>query len=288
MLPLVTDVEVRREQARQLLVSLQPDREADGTYTAVPNGFWGPRVFGGQVIAQAVVAAMHGADSTDPPHSLHAYFLRPVTAEEPVRMSVQNIRTGRSFSTYELRMTQNDQIKYLMTCQFHGDEPGEDYQPQMPDVPGPDELTDPWPRGPIECRVLEPTERREDGTYEWTRRVWFRLFAELPDDPLITAGVAAYVSDLTGNSFRPLSLDQWRGYTDASLDHALWFHRPIRLDEWAFYDVNCAVNHGGRSLIRGSLYDAAGVLCLSMSQELLIRPLENTGDRRDAAFRTDG
>lgn len=265
--------EKRRALAEALVASLQLKADGAGTFTGVPPGFWSGRVFGGQVLAQAVAAVMQGAQSDTPPHSLHAYFLRPVVAGEQVRMDVQNIRAGRSFSTYELRMTQSDQVKFLMTCQFHGDEPGADYQPQMPDVPGPDELSDPWPHGPVECRVLLPTEARDDGTYEWTRRVWFRLLAPLPDDPVVVAAVAAYVSDLTGNSFRPRSLDQWDGYTDASLDHAVWFHRPIRLDEWAFYDLHCAINHGGRSLIRGSLYDGDGRLCLSMAQELLIRPL---------------
>jgi acyl-CoA thioesterase-2 len=94
----------------------------------------------------------------------------------------------------------------------------------------------------------------------------------LPDDPVVVAAMAAYVSDLTGNSFRPLSLDTYEGYADASLDHAVWFLRPLRVDEWVFFDIHCALNHAGRSLIRGSLYDDSGRLCLSMAQELLIRP----------------
>jgi acyl-CoA thioesterase-2 len=100
-----------------------------------------------------------------------------------------------------------------------------------------------------------------------------RTRSPLPDDPVVHAAMAAYVSDMTGNGARPLSIDEWEGYTDASLDHALWFHRPIRVDEWSFFDVHCDVNHAGRSLIRGSLYDGSGRLCLSMAQEMLIRPV---------------
>jgi acyl-CoA thioesterase-2 len=84
--------------------------------------------------------------------------------------------------------------------------------------------------------------------------------------------MAAYVSDLTGTAYRPLSLDSYEGFTDASLDHALWFHRPLRVDDWVFFDIHCALNHAGRSLIRGSIYNRSGELCLSMAQELLIRP----------------
>jgi acyl-CoA thioesterase-2 len=242
-------------------------------YESVPPRTFGRRTFGGQVLAMATAALARTAGSADSPHSLHGYFLRPVTPDEPVRMRAESIREGRSFRTFEVRMTQHDQPVFVATGQFHADEPGEDYQPRMPAVPAPDELEEDWPFGPVESRVLGSTPMRDDGTYESTTRRWMRYLVPVPEDAVVSAALAAYVSDLTGNGFRPLSLDRFSGFTDASLDHAVWFHRPVRLDEWVFFDVHCAVNHAGRSLIRGSLYDADGRLCLTMAQELLIRPI---------------
>jgi acyl-CoA thioesterase II len=266
----------RRRLAEAVVASLDLTVVGDGAFEGVPPRTFGPRTFGGQVVAMAVVAAMRCEPAAGAPHSLHGYFLRPVAPELPVRLHAETIREGRSFQTVELRMNQQDRPAFVMTAQFHADEPGPDYQPAMPDVPGPAELPEQWPHGPIEVRVAD-LPRRDDGTYAATRRAWMRTRAGLPDDPAVHAAMAAYVSDMTGNGARPLSIDEWDGYTDASLDHALWFHRPIRVDDWAFFDVHCDVNHAGRSLIRGSMYDGDGRLCLSMAQEMLIRP---TGQAR--------
>jgi acyl-CoA thioesterase-2 len=112
-----------------------------------------------------------------------------------------------------------------------------------------------------------------DGSYRSTRRVWLRVPDRLPDDPDVHATVAAFISDMTGTSFRPLSFEEWGRHTDASLDHAVWLHRPFRVDEWLLYDLQAVVNAGGRSFVRGSLFASDGRLCLSMAQELLIREL---------------
>src|SRR5207237_8082596 len=103
-----------------------------------------------------------------------------------------------------------------------------------------------WPLAPAPCLLRDsaPTPPAADGTMTSTRRVWFRSTDPLPDDPALQITVGAYLSDVTGNSFRPLTLDSWDGYTDASLDHALWFHRPFRADEWLYYDLQAAVNTG--------------------------------------------
>ncbi|HEX4654352.1 MAG TPA: acyl-CoA thioesterase domain-containing protein [Mycobacteriales bacterium] len=266
------DPEARRELADSVLRSLHLTELGSDRYESTPPRTFHDRTFGGQVVAMATAAAIRSSGTSQAPHSLHGYFLRPVAPDVPVQISVETVREGRSFRTFEVRMEQDNRTRFVATSQFHADEPGVDYQPSMPDVPPPDDLEEHWASGPVESRSLGPTPAADDGTHTSTRRAWLRLVSALPDDPVVVAAMAAYVSDLTGNSFRPLSLDTYEGYADASLDHAVWFHRPLRVDEWVFFDIHCALNHAGRSLIRGSLYDDSGRLCLSMAQELLIRP----------------
>jgi acyl-CoA thioesterase-2 len=268
----VTD-DSRRELAKAVVRSLDLAEIGPDCYQGVPPRTFGDRTFGGQVLAMATAAVVRSSGSVEPPHSLHAYFLRPVIAEVPVQMSVECIREGRSFRTFEVRIAQDEQTRFVAACQFHADEAGVDYQPSMPDVPEPEELEEHWPHGPVESRNLGPTPANDDGTHDSTRQAWLRLRTSLPDDPVIATAMASYVCDLTGNSFRPLSLDTYEGYVDASLDHAMWFHRPFRVDDWVFFDIHCSINHAGRSLIRGSLYNRDGQLCMSMAQELLIRPI---------------
>jgi acyl-CoA thioesterase-2 len=255
-----------------LVQSLRLRPDSDGRYrTTAPRGF-APRVFGGHLVAQAVAAAVHASGNDGWPHSAHAYFLRPVEAEVEQEIVVAPLRESRSFRTHEVRMTQHGQLALVMTVSQHHDEPGVDYQLPMPTTPGPDAGRG-WEDGPVDWRGLSLPPPGPDGSYEATGRLWLRLLAELPDDVQLMAAAAAYVSDMTGTAARPLSRDDWDGYLDASLDHAIWFHRPLRVDDWVFFDLACVVNHGSRSLIRGSLYDGDGRLCLSMAQELLIRPV---------------
>jgi acyl-CoA thioesterase-2 len=164
---------------------------------------------------------------------------------------------------------------FRMTCSFHAPEDGDDYQlPVGPDIPPPRDVEGFEAPFPFDIRELGPTERREDGTYLSTRRCWFRTRETLPDDPAVHAGVLAYFSDMTGAAFRPLSLGSWGTHTDASLDHAVWFHRPWRADTWSIFDLQTLVNAGGRSTIRATMYGEDGSLHLSMAQELLIRELD--------------
>ena len=268
----MSDPAAQRVLAGSVISSMQLSEIATHRYAGTPPRTFGDRTFGGQVLGMATAALMRSAASTDAPHSLHGYFLRPVAPDVPVELHVEPVREGRSFRTFEVRLHQDGQPRFVATGQFHADEPGVDYQPSMPDVPPPDELDEHWPFGPVESRNLGPTPPTDDGTHGSTRRAWLRLRTDLPDDPVVIAAMTAYVCDLTGNSFRPLSLDTYDGFVDASLDHAMWFHRPLRVDEWVFFDIHCALNHAGRSLIRGSMYDEAGRLCVTMAQELLIRP----------------
>ena len=129
------------------------------------------------------------------------------------------------------------------------------------------------PPGPSRSSTSERTPVGSDGTYAATRRAWFRTRGRLPDDPQAHVTVVAFMSDMTGSAFRPMSLGVFGEHTDASLDHALWFHRPFRIDEWMLYDLQALTTTGGRATIRGLLFDQQGWLCVSMAQELLIRRL---------------
>ena len=162
-----------------------------------------------------------------------------------------------------------------MTCSFHAPEPGDEYQmPMAPGLPRPDDISGVEAPFPFDIREVGATKRREDGSYLSTRRCWFRTREGLPDDPIIHACVLAYFSDMTAASFRPASMSVWGTHTDASLDHAVWFHRKWRADAWSFFDLHALVNSGGRATIRATMHGDDGQLHLSMAQELLIRRLD--------------
>jgi acyl-CoA thioesterase-2 len=265
----------RLEQARELadVIGVAPTG-SDEFRGATPDWFGEGRIFGGIVVAQALSAAVQTVPDGPPPHSMHGYFLRAVRPGTPVDLAVGHVRDGRSFTTREVTMAQDERAVFTGTCSFHADEEGDEYQLGMGDVPGPDGLEpDPYHEGPFDVREVGPTPVSADGTYQSTRRMWVRCAPALPDDAGVHTCVAAYLSDMTGTAFRPLNLGEWGTHTDASLDHAVWFHRAVRADEWLFYDLHALVNTGGRSLVRGAMYQD-GRLCLSMAQELLIRPLE--------------
>jgi acyl-CoA thioesterase-2 len=260
---------------RELVEGLSMMPTGTDRFTGEAPEWFGDRVFGGVIVAQTVHAVLQTVEGTTRPHSLHGYFIRGPKAGEPVEVVVDRLRDGRTFSTRHAVMRQGERLVFWMTCSFQADEPGDEYQlPMEAGVPGPDGLPQsPWAPGPFLARDVGPSPPGPDGTMASTRRVWFRCAEELPEDPAVHLTLGAYLSDVTGSSFRPLSLDSWGEHTDASLDHALWFHRPFRADEWLYYDLQAVINTGGRSLVRGSMYRPDGRLCLSMAQELLIRPL---------------
>jgi acyl-CoA thioesterase II len=254
-----------------------PGESSAAFFTISPTWWGGERTFGGMVVAQALSAAARTVAPDCQIHSLHGYFLRPARPGTRSIHQVTRLRDGRSFSAREVVSEVGGRPTFRMTCSFHRAEAGDEYQlPMAGDVPPPDAVegsdasATPFP---FEVRDLGATERREDGTYLATRRCWFRTRQRLSDDPVVHACVLAYLSDMTGSAFRPLSLNSWGGYTDASLDHALWFHRPRRADEWNLFDFQALVNANGRSTIRGTMYGEDGRLYLSMAQELLIREL---------------
>ncbi|HEX3795452.1 MAG TPA: acyl-CoA thioesterase domain-containing protein [Acidimicrobiales bacterium] len=244
--------------------------------TSVSPDWWpGERTFGGMVVAQALYAAMKTVPAELPVHSLHGYFLRPSQPGIPTTHLIERVRDGRTFTTRDVRSEVRGKTAFRMTCSFHAPEAGDDYQlPMADDVPPPRDVEGFEAPFPFDIRELGATQRREDGTFRSTRRCWFRTRERMPDDPALHACVLAYLSDMTGAAFRPLSLGTWGTHTDASLDHALWFHRPARADQWNLFDLHALVNAGGRATIRATMHGEDGQLHLSMAQELLIRKLE--------------
>jgi acyl-CoA thioesterase-2 len=246
------------------------------TFTTTSPEWWvHGRVFGGMVVAQALNAAMHTVPPGLEVHSLHGYFLRPTSPGSRTTHVVESMRDGRSFSTRQVTSEVEGRETFRMTCSFHVPEDGDSYQlPMAPEIPPPGDVNGFEAPFSFDVRELGTTERREDGTYNSTRRCWFRTREQLPDDPAVHAGVLAYFSDMTGASFRPHSLGVWGTHTDASLDHALWFHRPWRADVWSLFDIHALVNAGGRATVRATMHGEDGTLHLSMAQELLIRELD--------------
>ncbi len=254
----------------------QPDAQGRQTFTTSSPEWWvGGRTFGGMVVAQALHAAVQTVPAGFDVHSLHGYFLRPTSPGSQATHVVDRVRDGRSFSMRGVSSLVGGKETFRMTCSFHAPEDGEDYQlPIGPGIPPPEDIAGFEAPFPFDIRELGATERREDGTYQSTRRCWFRTRQPLPDDPALHACVLAYFSDMTGAAFRPKSMGTWGTHTDASLDHAVWFHRPWRADAWSIFDLHALVNAGGRATIRATMHGEDGSLHLSMAQELLIRELD--------------
>ena len=250
------------------------------------------RVFGGQVAGQALVAAARTID--DPGrlvHSLHAYFLRPGDPTVPILYEVARIRDGRSFTTRRVVAIQHGKAIFNLQASFHRAEPGLDFQePMASDVPDPTTLPDfatrmaphrerlgEWydrPR-PIDTRYVDSAPTDREGPQPPTQKVWLRADGPLPDDPVLHACVLTYASDMTllDTTIRPhgISAWGWEGLHMASLDHAMWFHRPFRVDEWLLYDQWAPSTSDARGLAMGQIYTQDGRLVVTVVQEGLIR-----------------
>lgn len=248
------------------------------------EGEEGP-LFGGLVLMMLASAASAKAPEGTRLHALHAQFLRPVFVGEPVEVETDVVKAGRAFTSHQLTMRQGAKPAVVALCSFTTDvdEPdtcvydvaglphGAGHPDTLPfDPPEEDEHPDDWP---WETRWLGPSEARPDGTYESTHRHWFRIPRPLPDDPALHLSLLAYATDWTGYGGRPLALDVDDHSGMISLDHAAWFHRPSRADEWHLMDVQCLVNAGGRSTLRSVIRDLDGAIVASMAQEMLVRPI---------------
>ena len=249
------------------------------------------RVFGGQVAGQALVAAARTVDETDRQvHSLHAYFLRPGDPGKPILYQVDRLRDGRSFTTRRVIAIQHGKVIFNLQASFHTVEPGPDHQIKGPSgVPDPETLPDfkermapykdiigEWydrPR-PIDLRYVDSDPFAREGNPSLGQRVWMRADGRLPDDPVLHTCIATYASDFTllDTTLLPHGLS-WnsKGVQMASLDHAMWFHRPFRADEWMLYDQYSISTSNARGLAGGSIYTASGELAVTVIQEGLIR-----------------
>jgi acyl-CoA thioesterase-2 len=224
-------------------------------------------------------------------HSLHAYFLRPGDVRVPILYEVDRIRDGRSFTTRRVVAIQHGRAIFNLQCSFQVPEDGLEYEAPMPEVPDPESLPDfatrmapfaeqmgPWlhrPR-PIDIRHVDPTPPNEPGPRSPFQQVWLRADGRLPDDPVLHACVVTYASDMTllDTAVRPHGR-VWgdEGLMMASLDHAMWFHRPFRADEWVLYDQDTPSSSGSRGLGRGNIFTRDGHLAVTVVQEGLIRVL---------------
>ncbi len=237
--------------------------------------WFGAYLFGGVVIAQAVHAATHDAPDGKRIHSLHAYFLRPARATLPLHYRVTTLREGRTFATRSIEAEQDGSAVLSMTCSFSADtDGGYEYELRLGrDAPGHDEVPPSHGPGPWLAADVGPTPPAADGTRQSTHRHWFRMPGALPDDPQLHAALIAFATDWTGTAGRPLHLEgDITGMV--SLDHAVWFHRPVRADAWHLYDVHSLVNTGGRGVLRGTMHDVDRHIVVSVAQEMRLRPVE--------------
>ena len=254
------------------------------------------RIFGGQVAGQALVAAGRTVPADRGVHSLHSYFLRPGDPSEEIRYSVDRIRDGRSFTTRRViacqRRKGEDVAIFALTADFHAGEIAvAEHSLPMPQIPGPDELPSTgeivarhgeraswmaamgrvveqrFPQDPFAAPPKSPPH-----TQSWT---WFRVAGDLNDDPVVHSAALTFVSDLTllSAGFARLG-GGWPDFVGASLDHAVWFHRPVRADDWLLYETDSPAASAGRALCFGQIWSADGAHVATVAQEGLIRPLD--------------
>jgi acyl-CoA thioesterase II len=250
------------------------------------------RVFGGQVAAQSLVAAARTAPAETTVHSLHSYFLRPGDHEMPIVYDVDRLRDGRSFATRRVIARQHGRPIYALTASFHVQEEGFEHQDVSIDVPGPDDSIDlmsliggdearkaEWLRewAALDLRIADrnpPLGKHDDGSPA-RAAYWVKVDGRLPDDQLVHRAALTYLSDLTliGVTLLRHGLHPNHPRVQAaSLDHTIWFHKPMRADEWLLYRQTSPVATGGRGLALGELLSQDGTLVASVAQEGLIRP----------------
>jgi len=256
-----------------------------------------PQLFGGQVLGQVISAASQTVETTRHVHSLHGYFLRPGDSHEPVVYDVDRVRDGRSFTTRRVSAIQKGRIIFTGIASFQAEESGYEHQLQMPDVVGPEDLASEWellhkltplvpervmeklrrPK-PIEIRPVTLQDPTNPQPLEPIRHLWFRADGTLPASPALHKYLLAYASDFSfvGTALQPHGVSSWSKFIQlASLDHAIWFHREVKLDDWLLYSIDSPWAGNARGFVRGSIFNRAGELVASVAQEGLIRARED-------------
>lgn len=268
----------------------EPLRTSEDVFFGRTIGAETPRIFGGQVLAQSVVAATRTVAEDRPIHSVHGYFLRPGDVTKPIAFGVERMRDGGSFSARRIHAYQDGQVILSSLASFQTREEGLEHQERMPEVPDPESLPsaaellrgveDPRARRmaysrPFDIRyVSRPIYLAPDPQAEARNAVWFRTRRRLPEDPALHRAAIAYASDYT--PMDPILRRHGRAWTDpgmalASLDHTVWWHREARADEWLLYVQASPNAAGGRGLACGRIFDREGRLVASTAQEALVR-----------------
>jgi acyl-CoA thioesterase-2 len=282
----------------ELIDLLQLERIEENLFRGQSRDIGTRFVFGGQVLGQALSAAQRTVDPDRQVHSLHAYFLRAGDIEAPIVYEVDRARDGKSFSVRRVVAIQHGQTIFNFAASFQVSEPGVDHQMDMPQVPPPEEIAPRQPlpaaelanlpaklqrwlnrKGPFEFRHVNPRNELAPEKRPPFQQVWFRLIDRAPDDPALHRAMLAYASDfhLIGTATLPHGISYLQHNVQmASLDHALWFHRPFRVDDWLLYSCDSPSAQGARGLTRGMIFTRDGTLVASTAQEGMIRILAET------------
>lgn len=277
----------------ELLALLKLEIIEQGIYRGQSQDLGFKALFGGQVMGQALSAAQETVAADRFVHSLHSYFLRPGDASKPVVYDVESIRDGASFSTRRVQAIQNGKAIFYMTASFQHVEQGFEHQDTMPDVPPPEQISSysdyiheiqhVLPE-PMKQKFLaeKPIDLRPVQKYDWLKpektdsacQMWIKANGELPDDLRIHTYMLAYTSDF---HFLPTALykhgvSHWQpNFQIATIDHAMWFHKPFRFDDWLLYCMDSPSASNGRGLVKGQVYNRQGELVASTMQEGVIR-----------------
>jgi len=276
-----------------LLSLLKLEKIEHGIYRGQSQDLGFKALFGGQVMGQAVSAALETVDQERIIHSLHSYFLRPGDAAKPVVYEVENIRDGRSFNTRRVKAIQNGKPIFYMTASFQREEKGFEHQDVMPSVPLPENVTsysdfifDHHEFLPEDIRgkflAEKPIEVRPIQKYNWVHpeksdplcQMWIKANGSLPDERNAHFCMLSYCSDFQflTTSLMPHGVTNWDpNFQIATVDHAMWFHRPFKIDEWLLYSTDSPTACGGRGLVKGQIFNQKGELVASTMQEGVIR-----------------
>ena len=280
-------------QLSDLLRQFELERLEVNLFRGESRDIGSPQVFGGQVLGQALTAAYATVDAGREVHSLHAYFLRRGDFNRPIVYQVDRSRDGHSFSSRRVIAIQNGDPIFTFSSSFHVPEPGLDHQSVMPQVPPPETLPD-WSRPaaeiaerlpekirrfmvrerPFDLRPVDPIDYLDPKPAPPVQHIWLRTAGRLPDDPHLHRCLLAYISDfsLLGTATRPHAIQYSSdGLVMASIDHAMWFHRDFRVDDWLLYSMDSPSASGARGFSRGSIFDRSGRLVASIAQEGLMR-----------------
>jgi len=281
-----------RQTLEHLLDTMTLERQGDNRFLARNTHPEGPRLFGGQVLAQCLAAAVHTVDPGRRVHSQHAYFLRQGDCQHPVDLAVEIARDGGTFSARRVVASQEGRVILVSSLSFQEPEDGDEFEPEMPVVPGPEGLESErdrniaedmhWPEFQItdgldlDVRFVKPVNWRKPTPREGLLHAWMKTTGPIPDDRGLHDTLLAYMSDvsLVDVTLLPHGRSFHNGTQTASLDHAMWFHASCRVDEWLLFETDCQRTGGARGLARGRFFTQDGRLVATCMQECLQRRLQ--------------